>query len=115
MVTPWQLCSNLLHNWFVRPYRGEGPHVLQRTQAETLDPGELVLEIVRQPVDHPGAPSLGSLPGEDVPPDRPVQEDQLPVDGQRGPYLGAPDTGFELLEKLWIARRWLEGCFHPIQ
>src|SRR5271170_1371842 len=104
MVAPWQLCSNLLHNRFVRPRRGEGPHVLQRTQAETFDPGELVLEIVSQPVDHPGPPPLASLPSENVATDRPVEQHQFAVDGQRGPHLGSANPDFELLEELWVAR-----------
>jgi hypothetical protein len=111
IVSPGQLCNELLHNWLVWRGFSQRSHILKAPQAEALDPRELVLEIVGQSVDHPGPPSLGPLPGEDVPPDRPVEQNQLAVDGERGPNLGAPDAGFELLKELGVARRGLEGRF----
>jgi hypothetical protein len=65
-------------------------------------------------VDHPGAPALSSLPGEDVPADRPVEQDQLAANGEGGPDLGILDAALELLEQFRVARRWLERFFHGI-
>ncbi len=53
------------------------------------------------------SPALASLPSEDVPSDRPVEQDQFAVDGQCGAYPGAADAGLKLLEKLRVAGRGL--------
>ena len=51
-------------------------------------------------------------PEQNIPPNGPVEQDQLPVDGQGGPDLGRPDPLFELLEELGVADGGLEGCIH---
>ena len=65
--------------------------------------------------DDPGSPALASLPGEDIPADRPLEEHQLPVDGQRRPDLSAADALLELLEELGVAGRGLQGENHRHQ
>ena len=58
LVTPRQFCSKL-QNWRVRPRLGEGPHITETPEAEALDPGKLVAEVLCQPihrlVPHPSA------------------------------------------------------------
>jgi hypothetical protein len=61
------------------------------------------LQIVSEAIDDLGPPPFGVLTLKNVPADRPVQQDQFPVDGQGGPNLGAPDARFELLQELGIA------------
>jgi hypothetical protein len=77
-----------LHNWFLRPGLCQGTHVLQASGAEALDARKLVLEIMGEPVDNPGTPTLCSLLGEDIPANRPIKENQLAIDRERSTYLG---------------------------
>jgi hypothetical protein len=65
-------------------------------------------------VDHPGAPALSSLPGEDVPADRPVEQDQLAANGEGGPDLSVLDAALELLQQFRVAGGCLEAFFHEI-
>jgi hypothetical protein len=103
IVPPGQLCNKLLHNCFFRPGLGQGTHVLEASGAEALDARKLILEIMGKPVDNPGTPTLGSLPGEDIPANRPIKEHQLAIDRERGTNLGGTDASFELLEELMVA------------
>jgi len=64
--------------------------------------------IVRQPLDHLGAPALAALALQDVAAYLPVQQHQFAVDRQRGALLGAMDAGFELGQPVGIAR-WRRG------
>jgi hypothetical protein len=64
-----------------------------------VDSGELDLQIMGEPLDHPGAPAFGSLPGQDVPADGPVEEYKLPADGKRSPDLGILDTALQVLQQ----------------
>ena len=78
-------------------------------------PGELHLKIVGEAVDDLRSPTLASLPDEDVAADRPVEQNQFPVDRERRPDLCAADAGLELLEKLRVAGRCLESRFHRFE
>jgi hypothetical protein len=50
-MAPGQLCSNLLHNWFVRPGGSKRPHVFERARAEAFHTRELILQVMGQPID----------------------------------------------------------------
>jgi hypothetical protein len=104
IVPPRQLCNKLLHNWFIRPSLGQSTHVLEASRAEALDARKLILEIMGKPVDNPGTPTLGSLPGEDIPANRPIKEHQLAIDRERGTNLGGTDASFELLKEFVVAK-----------
>jgi hypothetical protein len=67
-----------------------------------------------EPIDHPGAPAFGSLPGQYVPADGPVEEYQLPADGKRSPDLGILDATFQVLKQFWVTGRGLERFLHGI-
>ena len=107
-MSPGQLCNKLLHNCFLRPSLSQSPHVLQASRAEPLDARKLILAIMGQPVDHPRSPTLGSLPGEDIAANRPIEEHQLAIDRECSPNLGGMNASFELLEELLIAGGY--GC-----
>jgi hypothetical protein len=107
-----QLCSELPHNWLVGPGGGKSPHVLEASRAETLDAGELRLQVVCQPLDNLGAPALGILASEDLPAYRPVEEDQFPAHGKGGAELGGADAGFQLLEEFEVPGGHLKSVCH---
>jgi hypothetical protein len=115
MVAPRQLCSNLLHNWFVRPGGSKRSHVFERARAETFHTGKFVLQVMGQPIDDLRTPSLDVLALKNIPADRPVEKDKFPVDGQGGPDLGRPNAFLECLEELGIAGRRLKGGIHAPQ
>jgi hypothetical protein len=94
IVPPGQLCNKLLHNWFLRPGLFQGTHVLEASGAEALDARKLVLEIMGKPVDNPGTPTLCSLFGEDIPANRPIEENQLAIDRERSTKLCGKDASF---------------------
>jgi hypothetical protein len=70
---------------------------------------------VGEPVDDLGSPAFGSLPGRDIPADRPVGEHRLPVDGERGPDLGPTNSALEVLEQIRLAGGRLKGEIHANQ
>ena len=63
-------------------------------------------------VDNPGTPTLGSLPGENIPANGPIKEHQLAVDRERGPNLGGPDAALQVLEEFLVAGGELEAVYH---
>jgi hypothetical protein len=69
---------------------------LERPRAKTIHARKL--QVVSQPLNDFGAPTLASLPGENIAANRPVEENKLPVDGERSPHLGAADPGLQILE-----------------
>ncbi len=96
----------------LRPRFGERSHILETARAKSLDARKLDLQVVRQPVDHPGAPALGSLPGQDVASDRPVEQNQLPADRKGGPNLSPFDSTLQVREQFWVPGRGLQAIFH---
>ena len=80
-MIPGNLCNGLLHKFRVRVGFGELPHVFEVAGRETLDGGEGVAQVLGQPINDLGAPTLLFLAGQDVAPDAPVEQDQLAVGG----------------------------------
>jgi hypothetical protein len=70
-VAPGQKCHKLWHFFGVRPDPGQGPHVFEVPRTIPLDSGELYLQVMRQPLDDFGTPTLGSLTLEDF---RPIDQ-----------------------------------------
>jgi len=70
-VAPGQKCHKLWHFCGVRPDLGQGPHVLEVPRTIPLDSGKLYLQVMRQPLDDFGAPTLGPLTLEDF---RPIDQ-----------------------------------------
>ncbi len=64
-----------------------------------------------KPIDDLRSPSLASLPAQDVPADRPIEQDQLAVDGESGTHLSAANARLQFLKELRIAGWGLEGKF----
>ena len=91
MGVPGQLCKAVLHNCRIRPRRGERPHVLQIPGRVAAGSREPFPQIRGQPIDDPGPPSLLVLPGQDVCPNRPIRQQQLPVPGRDRPLLPRRD------------------------
>ena len=50
----------------------------------------------RQPFDDLGTPTLFGLPGQNVPTDLPVEQDQLVIYRQRRALLGGMDASFQV-------------------
>jgi hypothetical protein len=55
-----------------------------------------------QPINHTAAPPLRSLPGENVLPDRPVEQNQLAIHGEGSPNLCETDASPKLLEQFRV-------------
>lgn len=66
---------------------------------------ELRAQVGGEPVDDPAPPAGVLLAVQDVPPDRPVQRQQLAVRGPRRPDPRRPDPRLELLEQLDVPGR----------
>ncbi len=58
IAAPGQLCNALLHNCPIRPGVGKLPHVLEVAWREPAHVRKSGLQVMRKPVDHPGAPSF---------------------------------------------------------
>ena len=110
LVIPRQLCKHRLHKFPLRPRLGKSPHVFEVARRKPLHLWEGGAQVVRQPLDDPGAPALRRLPGQDVPPDLPVEQHQFPVDRQRSALTGGVDALLELGQPSGVAfRRSREG------
>jgi hypothetical protein len=92
VVSPRQLCNNLLHKLPILPRLGEGPHVFQVAHAEALDAGEHRSQISGKAIDDLGSPTLCLLAGEYIPANRPVQQDQFSINGEAGVKLRGADS-----------------------
>jgi len=82
----------------VWPGISEGPHVVQIAAGQAGHVEELGAQVDGQPVDDLSAPAL-LLPVEACPPDRPVQGEQLGVDGPLRSEAGGADLLLELFEQ----------------
>jgi hypothetical protein len=91
VMAPGQLCNDPLHNFGIGPGNGQGPHIFEVSRRKPGHFGERLTEIPGQPVDDLGAPTLTLLPGENIPPDGPVEHDHLAVDRQAGAVPGFDD------------------------
>jgi hypothetical protein len=92
-----------LQNLLVRPSLGQRTHVAEVPRAEPFDSGKLSLQIPSEPVDNLAAPLLSHKALAQVPADRPIKEDQLPVYGKSGLHLGCPDATLQVLKEFVIA------------
>jgi hypothetical protein len=102
-VAPGQFCNELLQNLFVRPSLGQRTHVAEVPRAEPFDSRKLSLQIPSEPVDNLAAPLLRRKPLAQVPANRPIEEDQLPVYGKGGLHLGSPDAALQILKEFVVA------------
>ena len=73
------MCSNLLHEVKIAPDLCKLTHVLQVPDRESLHIRKFMHQIRGQTVDDFRTPTLPLLPGQDVAPDLPVDEDQFAV------------------------------------
>lgn len=92
-----------MHNFAVGPGLGEGAHIFQVSGRESGHLWEGSAEILRQPIDDLGAPTLSLLSAENVPTDGPVQEDELPIDRKAGPVPCRCDFLFQIADKGRVA------------
>ena len=100
---PRASCNGLLHKCIARPGVGKRAHVLQVARRKATHVREGSAQVVRQPVDHLGAPALGCLPRQDVAPDLPIQQQHLAVDRQRGALLRGVDAAFQFRQPVGVA------------
>jgi hypothetical protein len=77
----------------------QGTHVPEAPWAEPLNTGKLGAEILGKPVNHLRSPAFGLLPVQDVAANRPVQQNEFPVDGKRGAHLGGADALLDVFER----------------
>ena len=98
-----------VENLLLRPSLGQRTHVAEVPRAEPFDSWELTLQILSEPVDNLAAPLLGRKPLAQVPADRPIEEDELPVYGKGGLYLGRPDAALQVLKEFVVAGGELEA------
>ena len=102
-MEPRQLCSSLLHKFRTRPSLGKRTHVLEVARRKALHLRESRPQILRQPLDHLGAPALFRLPRQNVAANLPVQQNQLAIDRQRRTLLGGMDAVFQLGQPVGVA------------
>jgi hypothetical protein len=114
-MTPRQKCHKLWHYFRIGPGLGQTPHILQVPGTVLFDSRKLVLEVGAQPVDHPSTPAFGLLADQDLPSDRPVEQDQLPAHGKGSPQLSGTNAVGEFGEQLGIAGWRLEAIFHQFR
>ena len=103
VVAPRDLCNDLLHNFLVWPGLREAPHVLEVAAGEPLAVGELLPEVGGELVDHLRPPREPVLPLEDVPADRPVEEDELAVHGERCLNAGSTHPVLQVSKEVFVA------------
>ena len=114
IVAPGQFCNELLQNLIVGPSLGQRTHVTEVPRAEPFYSRELSLQILSEAVDNLASPLLSRKPLAQVPADRPIEEDELPVHGKSGLHLGGPDATLELLEEFLVAGRELKAVVFPL-
>ena len=89
---------------------GKRPHALDVLAREPLDSRELRPDVAREPLDDPRAPTALLLTLNDLPPQVPVQLDQLTIDRQNGLGPGRTDALLQVIEKARIVvRQGFEG------
>src|SRR5579875_451818 len=103
IMTPWNLCNKLLHNWLLAPGCGERAHIFQVPRREAFHLGERALQIRRQAVDYFRAPVLALLPREDFAPDLPIEQHQLAINSNRRPELSGLDAALHMRQKLGVS------------
>jgi hypothetical protein len=113
-MAPRQLCNSLLHKFFFRPRLSKSPHIFQVARAKAFDAGKLRAEILGKPFDDLRTPAFNLLPVQNVAPNRPIQQDELPVDRKRGANLGGADALLDVFEQSSIAGRCLRRFGHRL-
>lgn len=103
-MTPRQLCNSLLHKLLLRPCLGKCPHIFQVAWTEAFDSRKLRAKILGEPFDDFRPPALSELPVQNVPTDRPVEQYEFPVDGERGPHLSGVDALLNVCKEGSISR-----------
>ena len=68
-----------------------------------LNGRELPVQVLRQSINDPGAPTSLSLPLKNVAADVPVEGDQFPIDGEHRLHLSLSDALFQTTEKFFVA------------
>ena len=106
-MAPRDLCNDLLHNFLVWPGLREAPHVLEVAAGEALAVGELLPEVGGELIDDLRPPPEPVLPLEDVPSDRPVEEDELAVHGERCVNAGRSHPVLQVSKEVFVALRSL--------
>jgi len=71
------LSNRLLDNYDIRPRLGKGAHIHQVGPRKALLVRESNAQIMRQPLDHLGAPALLGFPFKNVAPNLPTKQHQL--------------------------------------
>jgi hypothetical protein len=87
VVSPGQLCNNLLHKLLVPPRLREAPHVLEVANAKALRNQGIPFPDPGKPINDFGSPTLCLLGGENIPANRPIEHDQFSIDGEAGTKL----------------------------
>jgi hypothetical protein len=104
-MPPGQLCSSLLHNLGIRPSLGKRPHVLKVAWRKAFHIREGGAQVMRQPVDHLGTPTLLGLSCKNVATDLPIQPDQFPINRQRRTLLRTVDAPLQVAQPVSVALR----------
>ena len=81
----------------------EGAHPVEVCPREAAQPGERLLEVFAQAVEHRVTPAVAFLACDDVSPDLPVERDELPVDSERRSKLSGADPFLDLTEERLVA------------
>ncbi len=84
VMTPRDLCNNLLHKLLVGIGFGEGAHVFEVTGRESGDFRELVPEIGCKALDDLCSPAVQSLTSQNFTSNAPVEKSELSVYGKGG-------------------------------
>lgn len=105
IVSPGQLCNNLLHKCLIWVRFGEGPHVFQVSCSKARHAGKGLKQVPCQAVHYFAAPLLRLLTGKNIFANAPVKQYEFPVHRKRSPDLRAADTFFQFLQKRLVAVR----------
>jgi len=102
MVRPADLCSQWLHFLGIGPQHREPSHVEQVAPGKPSRRTCIRAKVLCDPPDDVIAPAAGLLLREDLTPDRPVEHDQLRVQGAGGASLRLADLDAEALDQFTV-------------
>src|ERR1700677_4388427 len=81
IVSPGQLCNDLLHKLLVGVGFSESPHIFEVSRAKPSHPRKGLEKVMSQPIDDLCSPPFRLLASENVSADAPIEQYEFPIDG----------------------------------
>ncbi len=81
IVSPGQLCNDLLHKLLFGVRFSKSPHIFEVSRAKTSHARKGFEEVMSQPVDDLCSPPFRLLTAKNVSADTPIEQYEFPIDG----------------------------------